>query len=117
MIVDGHVKGDVRGAQVTLMANAHVDGDIFHSTLAVEQGPFFVGRSRSCDNPIEAKSSAKAARRNKPANVKNATGKDAGTKGGNGYNGPGVNGSATVTTLSLSKDDVIKGPDDVPSKK
>ena len=104
VIVDGRVKGDVRGAQVTLKSNAHVDGDIFHSSLAIEQGAFFVGRSRSCDNPTEAKASTKPSRRNKPANGKGAI----------GHNENGVNGSAAAATLLLSQDDVIKGPGSQP---
>ncbi len=102
VVVDGRIKGDLRGAQVTLKANAHVDGDIFHSSLAIEQGAFFVGRSRSCDNPAEAKMRSKPTKRSKASNGNG--------KGANGHGANGENAAAASATLSLSKDDVIKSP-------
>lgn len=58
VIVRGRVVGSVRGHRVTLQSSSHVDGDIFHQSLAIEQGAYFEGKSRRSDDPIaEAKAS------------------------------------------------------------
>ncbi len=46
VVVRGEVVGAVRGSQVTLQSGARVEGDIFYSTLSIEQGAVFDGRSR-----------------------------------------------------------------------
>jgi cytoskeletal protein CcmA (bactofilin family) len=46
VVVRGHIAGVVRGANVTLQATSHVDGDIHHMSLAIEQGAEFDGRCR-----------------------------------------------------------------------
>ena len=48
----GHIVGSVRGLRVTLQAQSHVEGDIFHQSLAIEQGAYFEGKSRRSDNPL-----------------------------------------------------------------
>ena len=61
VIVRGRVVGSIRGHRVTLQASSHVEGDIFHQSLAIEQGAYFEGKSRRSDDPLaEAKSSVKA---------------------------------------------------------
>jgi cytoskeletal protein CcmA (bactofilin family) len=58
VIVRGRVVGSVRGHRVTLQSSSHVEGDIFHQSLAIEQGAFFEGKSRRSDDPIaDAKTS------------------------------------------------------------
>lgn len=58
VVVRGKVVGSVRGLRVTLQAQSHVEGDIFHQSLAIEQGAYFEGKSRRSDDPLgEAKSS------------------------------------------------------------
>lgn len=52
VIVRGRVIGSVRGHRVTLQSSSHVEGDIFHQSLAIEQGAFFEGKSRRSDDPI-----------------------------------------------------------------
>jgi cytoskeletal protein CcmA (bactofilin family) len=37
---------------VTLQAQSHVEGDIFHQSLAIEQGAYFEGKSRRSDDPL-----------------------------------------------------------------
>jgi cytoskeletal protein CcmA (bactofilin family) len=37
---------------VTLQAQSHVEGDIFHQSLAIEQGAYFEGKSRRSDDPM-----------------------------------------------------------------
>jgi len=61
VIVRGRVMGTVRGQRVTLQSTSHVDGDIFHQSLAIEQGAYFEGKSRRSDDPLaDAKSSLKS---------------------------------------------------------
>jgi cytoskeletal protein CcmA (bactofilin family) len=45
VVVNGRVKGPIRGGNVLLKSDAHVDGDIEHQTLAIEKGAYFNGRS------------------------------------------------------------------------
>ncbi len=60
VIVRGRVVGTVRGQRVTLQSTSHVEGDIFHQSLAIEQGSYFEGKSRRSDDPLaDAKSDSK----------------------------------------------------------
>lgn len=52
VIVRGHLVGSIRGLRITLQAQSHVEGDIFHESLAIEQGAYFEGKSRRSDNPL-----------------------------------------------------------------
>lgn len=51
VVVRGHVMGTVRGKRVLLQNSSHVEGDVFHQTLAIEQGAFFEGKSRRTQDP------------------------------------------------------------------
>ena len=51
VVVRGHVMGSIRGRRVILQSSSHVDGDIYHQTLAIEQGAFFEGKSRRTEDP------------------------------------------------------------------
>lgn len=51
VVVRGHVMGSVRGKRVLLQNSSHVEGDVYHQTLAIEQGAFFEGKSRRTDDP------------------------------------------------------------------
>jgi len=42
--VRGRVVGSIRGHRVTLQSSCHVEGDIFHQSLAIEQGAYFEGK-------------------------------------------------------------------------
>jgi cytoskeletal protein CcmA (bactofilin family) len=53
VIVRGHLVGSIRGLRITLQPQSHVEGDIFHQSLAIEQGAYFEGKSRRSDNPLE----------------------------------------------------------------
>ena len=67
VVVRGKVNGSVRGLRVTLQAQSHVEGDIHHQSLAIEQGAYFEGKSRRSDDPLgEAKSSKKNAEADNP---------------------------------------------------
>jgi len=52
VVVRGKVLGSIRGLRVTLQAQSHVEGDIFHQSLAIEQGAYFEGKSRRSDDPM-----------------------------------------------------------------
>lgn len=54
VVIRGKVQGSVRGMRVTLQSTAQVEGDIFHQSLAVEQGAFFEGKSRRSEDPISS---------------------------------------------------------------
>src|SRR5437870_10686489 len=46
VIIRGKVSGVVCGKTVALQATSHVEGDVHHMSLAIEQGALFEGRSR-----------------------------------------------------------------------
>jgi cytoskeletal protein CcmA (bactofilin family) len=52
VVVRGHVVGSIRGVRITLQGQSHVEGDIIHQSLAIEQGAYFEGKSRRSDNPL-----------------------------------------------------------------
>ena len=54
VVVRGRVTGSIRGMRVTLQAPSHVEGDVYHQTIAIEQGAYFEGKSRRSDNPLAA---------------------------------------------------------------
>ena len=59
IVVRGKVIGSVRGLRVTLQAQSHVEGDIYHQSLAIEQGAYFEGKSRRSDDPMKEGLAAK----------------------------------------------------------
>jgi cytoskeletal protein CcmA (bactofilin family) len=54
VMISGRLIGSVRGRRVILQATAHVEGDVLHKDLAMEQGAYFEGESRRCDDPLSA---------------------------------------------------------------
>lgn len=52
VIVRGAVTGSIRCRKVMLQAESKVEGDIYHKSLAIEQGAHFEGRSRRLDDPL-----------------------------------------------------------------
>jgi cytoskeletal protein CcmA (bactofilin family) len=60
IVVRGKVVGSVRGLRVTLQAQSHVEGDIYHQSLAIEQGAYFEGKSRRSDDPLKEGLTSKA---------------------------------------------------------
>ena len=49
--VRGRISGAIRAVTVTLQSSSHVEGDIHHMSLAIEQGAAFDGR---CRRPTDA---------------------------------------------------------------
>ena len=64
VVVRGKVIGTIRGLRVTLQAQSHVEGDILHQSLAIEQGAYFEGKSRRDDDPLSVPKSGAASRSN-----------------------------------------------------
>lgn len=54
VIVRGKVKGVIRANRVTLQDTSVVDSEIFHKSLAVEEGACFEGQSRRREEPMKA---------------------------------------------------------------
>ena len=52
VMVRGHLIGSVRALRVTLEAKSHVEGNLFHTTLSIEQGTHFEGESRPSQDPL-----------------------------------------------------------------
>ena len=70
VVVRGHIVGSITGSRITLQGQCHVEGDIFHQSLAIEQGAYFEGKSRRSDNPlaeIKAPSANSAAKVGSPS--------------------------------------------------
>ena len=44
-MISGRLIGSVQARLVTLQAKSHVEGDLFHQSLAMEQGAYFEGKS------------------------------------------------------------------------
>lgn len=51
IVIRGNMTGTIRGTRVTLLSSSHVECDIFHKSLAIEQGAFFEGTSKRAENP------------------------------------------------------------------
>lgn len=50
--IKGRVEGVVRGKRVHLCSTCHVEGDIYHEALAIENGSFFNGSVHRVENPL-----------------------------------------------------------------
>ncbi|HSB59301.1 MAG TPA: polymer-forming cytoskeletal protein [Methyloceanibacter sp.] len=60
VVIRGRLIGSIRALRVTLQSMSHVEGDIYHQSLALEQGAFFEGRSRRSDDPMGLNHAASA---------------------------------------------------------
>jgi cytoskeletal protein CcmA (bactofilin family) len=47
VVVRGKVRGVIRATRVILQESAHVEGDIFHDRIAIEEGARFIGASNN----------------------------------------------------------------------
>ena len=54
VIVRGLLIGSVRALTVTLEANSHVEADLFHKSLSLEQGTHFDGDSHPSEDPLSS---------------------------------------------------------------
>ena len=53
VVVRGKVNGVIRGNRVTLQNGAHVQSEIFHRRLSIEEGALFEGAIRMRENPMD----------------------------------------------------------------
>lgn len=67
IVVDGSVEGPIRGADVVLKSNAHVTGDIHHTSLTIEKGAIFDGRSKQKDQTAKKTASKSAGKKSRGA--------------------------------------------------
>ncbi len=51
-VIRGQVLGSIRSKRVMLQSSSHVEGDVFHQSLAIEQGAYFEGKSRRSEDPM-----------------------------------------------------------------
>ena len=51
VVVRGRLVGSIRGQRLSLQNSCHVEADISHKSLVIEQGAFFEGKSRRADEP------------------------------------------------------------------
>jgi cytoskeletal protein CcmA (bactofilin family) len=52
IVIGGNVHGSIRGNNVTFQAASHIEADVYHRSLAIEQGAYFEGKSRRSENPM-----------------------------------------------------------------
>jgi cytoskeletal protein CcmA (bactofilin family) len=52
VVIRGRLVGSIRALRVTLQAMCHVEGDVYHQSIALEQGAFFEGRSSRTEDPM-----------------------------------------------------------------
>jgi cytoskeletal protein CcmA (bactofilin family) len=52
IVIGGTVQGSVCGNNVTFQSASHIEGEVFHRSLAIEQGAYFEGKSRRSDDPM-----------------------------------------------------------------
>ena len=53
VVIRGRLIGSIRALRVTLQAMCHVEGDVYHQSIALEQGAFFEGRSSRTEDPMQ----------------------------------------------------------------
>jgi cytoskeletal protein CcmA (bactofilin family) len=58
IVIRGNVQGSIRGNSVTFQAASRIEGDVFHKTLAIEQGAYFEGKSRRSEDPMSVQRGA-----------------------------------------------------------
>src|SRR6476620_1117510 len=56
VMVRGRLIGSVRALRVTLQSKSHVEGNLFHKSLSIEQDTHFEGESRPSEDPLSANS-------------------------------------------------------------
>ena len=54
VMVRGRLIGSVRALRVTLESKSHVEGNLFHKSLSLEQGTHFEGESHPSEDPLSS---------------------------------------------------------------
>jgi cytoskeletal protein CcmA (bactofilin family) len=52
IVVRGNVQGSIHGNVVIIHSSSHVEADVVHKSLAIEQGAFFDGSSIRSEDPM-----------------------------------------------------------------
>ena len=89
VVVRGKVMGSIRGMRVTLQSSSQVEGDVYHHSLAIEQGAYFEGKSRRSENPTtegKAPQAGAPAPQPAPSDVNGGAAMAASAKGADGKN-------------------------------
>lgn len=60
VIVRGKVKGSIRARKVELEAGAHVQGDIVHARLSIQNDAVFEGQVKHAEDPLKSQSTVAA---------------------------------------------------------
>ena len=63
VVVRGKVTGVIRANRVILQDSAHVESEIFHKKLSIEEGACFEGTSRRREDPLNAEIAGREAHR------------------------------------------------------
>jgi cytoskeletal protein CcmA (bactofilin family) len=66
VVISGRLVGSVRALRVTLQSKSHVEGDLFHQSLAIEQGAHFEGKSCPSEDPLSRQSAPEDRAATKP---------------------------------------------------
>jgi cytoskeletal protein CcmA (bactofilin family) len=56
VMVRGRLIGSVRALRVKLQSKSHVEGNLFHKSLSIEQDTHFEGESRPSEDPLSSSS-------------------------------------------------------------
>lgn len=54
IVIRGRLIGSARGVRVILRSTSHIEGDLLHTHLAMEEGAYFDGRSRRSEDPLNS---------------------------------------------------------------
>jgi cytoskeletal protein CcmA (bactofilin family) len=58
VVVGGMVQGTICGNSVTFRSASRIEGEVYHKTLAIEQGAYFEGKSRRSADPMSVRRTA-----------------------------------------------------------
>jgi cytoskeletal protein CcmA (bactofilin family) len=58
VVIRGRLIGSARGVRVILRYTSHVEGDLLHTHLAMEEGAYFEGTSRRSEDPVRKPTAA-----------------------------------------------------------
>jgi len=58
VVVRGRIIGPIHAIHVHIYAGAHVEGDISHETISIENGAYMHGSVRRMEDPVEIRSQA-----------------------------------------------------------
>ena len=87
VVVGGDLIGSIRALSITLQSKSHVEADLVHQSLAIEDGAFFNGKSCPSKNPLLGDSASRNQTQAEPPSVSRKSQKD-GVDSGHPVNHP-----------------------------